>query len=180
MEVYSLHPDANHWAGLYPVEEDDWYRFEPFDGTPMAAGWEPVEVLWDNADGRQGWGDFFTVNGAPVVTGRAVEALGDLLEGRGELLPLTVLGGGEAYAFNITRLSDALDRDRSAYVYYDADRIMKVDDYVFDPDKVEAETIFKLPIRPKTFEYVTDGFRHRVEQAGLTGFRLKAPVWTGG
>ena len=138
------------------------------------------EVFWTNAEGKQGQGDYSTLNAAPVFTGRAVEALSDLLEGRGELLPLTVLGGSEAYAFNTTRLSDSLDRDRSEYDYYSSGtgRIMSVEDYVFDPARVADETIFKLAILPRGFEYVTDRFRHRVEQAGLTGFRW-APVWTG-
>ncbi len=128
---------------------------------------------------RQAW-RLLSVSTAPVFTGRAVEALGDLLEGCGELLPLAVVGGGEAYAFNITRVSDALDRDRSEFDYYRSGGIMSVEEYVFDTAAVAEETIFKLPIRTKTVEYVTDRFRDRVEQAGLTGFRWRPPVWSGG
>ena len=179
MNVYRLYFAADDWAGLYTPDRSQRSRLEPFDGTPIAPGWEPIDVDWDNAEGKQGWGDFCEVNGAPVFTARAVEALGDLLEGRGELLPLAVADGGEAYAFNITRLSDALDQDRCELDYYDDGRIMDVDDYVFDPAKVADETIFKLAILPRRFDYVTDRFRDRVEQAGLTGFRWPS-MWTGG
>ncbi len=174
-----LRPNHNDWAGLYTVQGDA-RRFDSLKGTPMASGWEPVEVAWGNAEGKQGWGDFFSVGVAPVFTGRAVEALGDLLEGCGELLPLAVADGGEAYAYNVTRFSDALERERSEFEYYDDGRIMAVDEYVFDPEKVAGETIFKLAVQPRGYEYVTDRFRDRVEQAGLAGFRWRPPVWSGG
>lgn len=178
MEVFELWRAANDWGGLYTVHgETD--RFNPLDGSSMAAGWEAVEVAWDEEPGRPR-PDFSWVSTAPVFTGRAVEALGDLLEGRGELLPLAVTDGSEAYAFNVTRLSEALDVERSELDYYRSGGIMDVDRYVFDPATVARETIFKLAILPRSYEYVTDRFRARVEEAGLTGFRWKPPVWSGG
>ncbi len=181
MDVYRLDTNADMWAGFFPSEQGDWHQFDPIvDGTSVASGWEPVAVYRFDAEGKRGHGDFSTLNAVPTFTGRAVEALSDLLEGCGELLPLTVADGGEAYAYNVTRLSDALDRERAKFEYYRSGGIMAVDDYVFDPEGVVGETIFKLAVQPRGYEYVTDRFRDRVEQAGLTGFRWRPPVWSGG
>ena len=113
----------------------------------------------------------------PVFTARALDALSDLLEGRGEPLPLEVEGGGELYAFNATRLSDALDEERSDLKRFKAEgTIMRVKRFEFDPDRVAGETIFKL-IQKRNYEFVTEPFRKRVEEAALRGFWFER-VWS--
>lgn len=130
--------------------------------------------------GRKAPGEQFQLvaGGGLVFDARALEALGDLLEGRGELLPLDVQDDEEEYRlFNVTRVSDALDEDQSELKRFSSDgRIMRVVRFAFDADRLAGETIFKLVQRPN-YNYVTEVFRERAEAAALTGFRWREPVW---
>lgn len=105
--------------------------------------------------------------------------LGDLLEARGELLALEVDGADEHYPFNITRLVDALDQQRSEIKRFKTDgTILRVKRYEFDPERLAGETVFKLRPDRRGYEYVTDELRTRAQSAGLTGFRWEEPVWS--
>lgn len=179
-EVYILDFDANHWGRLLEVHELDRQRFRrTFDGSSLAGSWKPMEVYWDTDRGTRERCDFSTLIGVPVFSERAVEALGDLLEGRGELLALEVAEGDRQFLFNVTRLSDALDEQRSEIDYFDDGTVLAIDHYEFAPERLAGETIFKLAADPLGYEYVTDGFRDRVQEA-LTGFVFDRRVWVAG
>lgn len=179
-EVYTLAFDANRYAGLLCVDENDLNLLvDRFDGAPMGSGWQAIEMLWQTEENGLPIPDFGTIAGGGLVfNARALEALDDLLEGRGELLPLQVEGGNDYYAFNITRLSDALDEERSRFKRFeDTGRIMRILRYEFDAGRLASETIFKIQQKPRSHEYVTASFRKRVEEAGLTGFTWDRCVW---
>ncbi len=178
LAVWTLDHDANRRAALQCRDINDLDRFEPFDGSPMAHVWESVRMFWETEDGSRPRSDFARAGGAPAFNGRSLDALSDLLEGRGELLPLDVEDADEEYyAFNCTRLSDALDEQRSEFAYFPDGGILDIDRYQFLSQQLAAETIFKLAAVRRVYHYVTDTFRQRVEQTGLTGFRWERPVW---
>ncbi len=79
--------------------------------------------------------------------------------------------------FNITRLVDALDERRSAIERFDDGRVLGIDHCALYADQLAGESIFKLPQKPAVYEYVTDEFRRRVEQARLSGFLWGRRVW---
>lgn len=58
----------------------------------MAEKWQPVTTRWVTNNGTRPIPDFSTLSGAPIFNARAPDVLWDLLEGRGELLPLDVKG----------------------------------------------------------------------------------------
>lgn len=177
-EVYVLDFDANAFARLHTVEQNDRDRIEPLDGTPMDQDWRSMATRWVTNDGTRPIPDFSTLSGAPVFNARALEALGDLLEGRGELLRLQVEGADDHFAFNCTHVSDALDEGRSEFKRYESSgRIMRIVRHEFDADRLRGETLFRLAQKRKRKEYVTDAFRQRVEEAGLTGFLWDRLVW---
>jgi hypothetical protein len=174
MHVYILEADANNYAGLLTVDDYDIDKLEPFDGSPMADGWTPVRMYWET-EGSRPIPDFDEVSGGLAFDERAVEALGDLLEG--ELLPIEVEeeGGGPHWLFNCTRLSNALDEERSEVERFEArGRILHVSRYDFDPRELAGETIFKLAQKPRAHHHATDTVRDRVEEAGLRGFPFRA------
>lgn len=179
-EVHILDFDANRFAGLLCADERDLDRLVGrFHGAPIGDRWEPIHMYWETNNGSRPVSDFSTISGGGIVfNDRALEALGDLLEGRGELLPLEVEGAGEHHVFNVTRISDALDDDRSEFVYFRSGRVMDIDTYEFDPQRLSAETIFKLPQIAAMYKFVTDVFRRRVQEAGLTGFIWDRRVWS--
>jgi hypothetical protein len=121
----------------------------------------------------------------PIFSHRAAEALAELLEGNGELLPLTS-NIGEYYAFNITCEVDALDEEHSEFKLYselyddlgeDPDFLL-VTRFMLYLDRVADLSIFKLPKRNrKNIPLVTDRFVQRVQEANLQGFAFNQ-LWT--
>jgi len=169
--VYKLSSQANDYAALQLVDDYDLDRFDAFDGTPIAASWEPLRMFWETENGAFAPSDFSRVPGTGLIfSARALEALSDLLEGRGELLALEVADGSDYHLFNVTRVIDALDEERSELAYFSSGRVMDVDRYEFRPEELEGETLFKLAQFPRSRLYVTDAFVERAERAQLTGF----------
>lgn len=180
MNVYILDSDANRYQNLVPVREADWDVFDAFRGTPIGASWSPVkvEVLVDDLHKNRPPSDFPSLaTDVPVFSQRAAEALGDLLEGNGELLPLDC-DEGVYYAYNVTHVVDALDVAQSEFKRFESGRIMDIVQHVFQPEKLAGLTIFKLPYMRVSRVYVTDDFVRRVQETGLTGFDFR-PAWSG-
>lgn len=67
--------------------------------------------------------------------------------------------------------------ERSRLLEFEGD-ISRVKEHVFDPGRLVGESIFKLALLPEGVTYVTQAFRERVEEAGLTGFAWDRPVWS--
>lgn len=178
-EVYRLQFDANRYAALLSVDEADWDWEAPRWGQPVGAQWAPPPHYWETEDTPtdRPIPDYSEIDSVPVFSERALAALGELLEGRGERLELPVTDSEQQWRmFNITRLSEALDEDGSEIERFDDGRIMWIDRYAFHAELLAGETIFKLAPDP-IHRYVTDAFRRRVEQAGLTGFVWDKRVW---
>ena len=179
--VYILDRDPDRFQSLTVTREENLDLFiDGFDGRPMADGWSALEVavlIEEPRDAELPASDFpWLVGSPPVFSARAAEALADLLKGRGELLPLA-FEEGEYYAFNVTRLSNALDEERSEFEYYPDGGIMEIVRHTFLPERLVGETIFKLP-QSGVYEYVTDPFVERVREAGLTGFLFDRIIWS--
>lgn len=145
----------------------------------MESRWDAVMARWVTNGGTRPIPDFSTLSGAPVFSSRAVDALADLLDDRGDLLPLKVEGAEDQYVFNCTRLSEALDEERSEFKRFTSSgRVMRIVYHEFAGNRLRGETVFRVRQNPKRSEYVTDAFRRRTEEAGLTGFIWDRRVWT--
>lgn len=181
MNVYIARADADQYQALRAVREADLDRLlDGFKGVPMADVWTPIPVetrVVEAPDAARTPSDFPSFGARPAFSAHAIEELADLLEGRGELLPL-LSSDGEYYAFNVLRLVDALDEDGSTIERFDDGRIMHIDNYEFFADRLAGETIFKLAPAPDAYEFVTDVFVDRVRERKLTGF-LFQNIWTG-
>jgi hypothetical protein len=189
LDVYVLSAASNSHDNLRIATKADLGRsIDGFRGESMADSWVPLRVEVHPPEfpvGPDTSTDFPGLAGIPVFGARAAEVLSDLLEGRGELLPLEVEGGGdlyrELYAFNITRLSDALDEAKSEFKRFESSgRIMRVERFEFDPGRLAGETVFKLAQKPKWHDFVTGAFMRRVQEAGLRGFSFDWRVWSPG
>jgi hypothetical protein len=137
----------------------------------LAPKWVPVEVV-----GRvRKFNDYPCVGMShPAFSQRAVDALRDLLEPNGEILPLASPLGAY-YHFNVTKVADVLDLKRSE-IRWNIEPITAstIERYEFDPRQLEGLTIFVLPESPVA--YVTENFVERVKKHGLRGFRF-IKVW---
>ena len=111
----------------------------------------------------------------PVFSRRAVDALGEMLLGNGELLPLRT-EIGEYYAYICLTRLDALDVKKSRLRRTGPDRTaLWIHYFSFKKTKLVGASIFRIPEHPN-FYLVTDQFKDRVEQAGLNGFNF-VKVW---
>lgn len=163
-----LRPDPDHRA-----------RLRAWDGSPRAHDWTPLPVTLVTADddGPLATSDCPSLGGAPpAFSARAVEVLRDLLEPHGELLPLAC-DDGEFWAYNCTRVVDALDEDASEVVRFrSSGRVNSIVRHVLRPAELTNVPVFRLASAPDLYTYVTDAFTEHVTSAGLIGFAPR-PVW---
>lgn len=104
-----------------------------------------------------------------IVTGRAANALRDLWERHGELLPVPSREG-EFYAYHCMNIIDAIDRQRCEF---ERSKIVK---YVFRPQVVRDQHIFLQAAPNEGPLFVSNWFVRRVESLGVRGFTF-TPVW---
>jgi hypothetical protein len=182
MDVYLLASDADRYENLTVAEGADVNALlDGFDGRPMRKSWSPleVEVIRDSRHSGRPESDFPLLFGpVPVLSDRAARALGELLDGAGELLPLG--GEGDGYhILNVTRVIDALDEQRSQFKRFPSSgRIMRVLRYAFRPEAIGDVAIFKLPQTVKSDVYVTDRFVDAVRRHELTGLAWDRMLWS--
>jgi hypothetical protein len=107
----------------------------------------------------------------------AVDALRNLLEAHGEILPLATEDGVELFAFNACVI-DALDEPNSSLMKFPGtNRIMRIIKVAFVPTAVRGVDIFRLPHRASA-TYVSNRFVEHVHAAGLRGLDFNE-VWSG-
>jgi hypothetical protein len=151
-------------------------------GRPLPEPWVPVAVrpfTRHPDDEGKALTDFPPMGfSVPVFSERAVDALRDLLAPHGEFLPLA---GLPYVAFNVGHVIDALDEDRSKFTRIAAQGdqpgfIAQVTRFALRPEALGDVPIFRLASIPESEPFVTEAFRERARDAGLTGIRLE-PVW---
>jgi hypothetical protein len=179
------------------VNDDDIsFERKHFRGQPMRAIWRPIEYKVNVVPKEKydGWkyppSDVYGCCKKVIFSRKAVEALYDLLEANGEILPLIFEGKeNEYFAYNVLTVSNAVDEEKSEIDRRQDGRFSYIKRYEFDPTQVAGLTIFKTwenkaPKVPSSHTFVsvevfvTDPFVKRVKEAGLFGFdfRLK---WSG-
>ena len=178
MTIYLLKSNPERYESFCFKNENDADVIYQFDGTPISH-WVPISVETDNENSCVKLGSDFPslIGHIPIFSQRAADALKHILEPNGQLLPLDY-NKGKYYAFNVTKLIDALDIERSDIVRFSTGRIMDIIRYEFIANKLDKDlTIFKLLPTPTLRVFVTDTFAQLINSNGLTGFDLK-PVWS--
>jgi hypothetical protein len=182
MIVFILSADANNYQNLTFLDEKDWDILQDFDGTPQKNSWNKpkVEVIRDNeANLNLPASDFPSLaSHVPVFSQQAIMILNGLLKDNGEILPLSCQKGAY-FAFNVTRVVDALDQSSSIVKRFKSSgRIMDIVEHKYYKDKLSNLTIFKIPQVSLMNVYVTDHFVRIVQSNSLKGFEFQK-VWEG-
>jgi hypothetical protein len=175
--------DLSPLAAGYTLISD----FDPVDVSTrnwqaprLAPIWQPREVV--NSLPRQ-VNDYPCLGlSVPTFSQRAVDALRDLLEPNGEILPLRC-DTGQYYAYNVTTVADVLNREASDIEWhsvYQRDKsepvvARDIRRYEFHPDLLMDLAIFRIP-EGFTKYFVTERFAERIREHGLRGFNLRK-VW---
>lgn len=166
------------WVNL--DSDEDYEVLRELDGSPRAGRWTPMAARRVRADGQKGFSpsDFPWLAGHALVMRRsAVDALRDLLEANGELLPLSTEDGVELFVLN-AQVIDALDEANSVlWRFPGTNRIMDIKKPAFLGSKLEGVDLFRVPHRAMP-TYVSERFVERVQAAGLRGLVFEK-VWSG-
>jgi hypothetical protein len=112
-----------------------------------------------------------------VLSRRALDVLLPHIRNLGQVLPLA-FNEAEYSFFNVTNVVDALDEEAcQIWRLPSSGRIGKIERYVFKPEAVRDQLLFKIPQRRTGFSFVTDRFVELAKEGGLTGFNFKR-LWT--
>lgn len=174
MPIYELDHDSNHFKSLTLANGSDWVHFPRFDGRPMAGGWTcpPVKALNETkADRELPWCDYPSLSGSmPIFSRNALSALLPLVKDCGEVHKVD-FPEREYFLFNVTRIVDAIDLERSKLSWLEEGRrIMFLDKAVLRGSDVGNTPIFRLHYFSVSSFFVTDVFRDWVDRNELTGF----------
>jgi hypothetical protein len=151
-------------------DSDGWETFRLLDGSPRGSTWKPIRVRRVRPSRREGFrpSDAPTATYALVFRRSAIDALRDMLDAYGELLPLEDEGGAELFLHN-TRAVDAFDHERTVGSRDENGRIQTANNHVFIPSVVEGVDIFKQACERCGGIYLSDRFVQRWKQAKLKG-----------
>lgn len=107
-----------------------------------------------------------------VLSPRAVDALSDIIDRCGILLPLDAVDLPSDYSLmHVIRVINALDAQTSEYSRFLDGRINKLKKPVFRCDLLQDETLFRIP-GYRAGICATQPFKDRVDSCGLTGFEF--------
>jgi hypothetical protein len=150
--------------------EDVLTRGRAWTVTPLAPVWQPQRVVGNVKPHN----DYPCVNlTVAALSKRGVDALRDMLEPNGELLPL-VSSLGEYFAYNVTTVADVLDLQRSDVVWFSTGPravARHIRRYACIPERLRGLSIFRVVEKPAA-TFVTQPFVDRVRQHGLQGFHF--------
>jgi hypothetical protein len=156
---------------LHCVDAEGWDIFDALNDKPASQDWKPVRVRRVRGSLREGFRPSdspWRISSVLIFRRSAVDALRDMLEMHGELLPLEDEDGVELWLFH-PRTIDALDHEKTQGSRLPDGRIERPRIHVFLPEKVDGVDIFKLPARRAGGIYLSEGFLQRWKQAKLKG-----------
>lgn len=172
--------DTPEYEFIDCITSEGYRIFRYFDGTPRAENWHPIpveRVLTDDDGSPLLPADLLWLSASEVfMRTREMDALRDLLEEGGEVLPLATRDGVELSVLNVTRVLDALDEERSTVERFDDGTLMFIVAPAFHESIVRDVPFFKLPHFGSEI-FAGDAFVQRVRDAGLVGIAF-TPAWS--
>jgi hypothetical protein len=160
---------------LHCVDDEGWEIFAELDGSSRVKTWKPVRVRRVRPSVREGFRPSdspYRMSHVLIFRRSAVDALRDILDAHGELLPLEDEGGVELFAYN-PRALDALDHVRSRGWRNDEGTLDVVNTHVFFPEVIQGVDVFKLAEKRAGSIYLGERFVQRWKQAKLKGLDFK-------
>ena len=181
MKIYSL-TSADNQAYLYvPPKIDD--GCNPRPPRSIAAGWSPPTFELVGCDEYRSYlprTDFPSLGyETAIMSARAVDRLRPILVPCGEILPIRLSNDPEKFfLFNVTRLINAVDMERSKFDRFPGGLIASWESLAFDPNLLTDALFFKTVQLGAVYEiYVTQAVVDAVKKARVTGFDFKLE-WT--
>ena len=144
-----------------------------FQGERLGATWKEPAAHLNPAQPRASVVDFpFFEHGALLCSINAWNILQPYLQEEVELLPVDVEGYNYVL-LNPIRVIDCLDRQQSKFTIYKTGRVIEVQHYVFQQEKLNGAYLFKTPELKRTDIYATEALREAVEHHKLIGLDFR-------
>lgn len=156
---------------LHCVDAEGWDIFDALNDKPASQDWKPVRVRRVRGGVREGFRPSdspWRISSVLIFRRSAVDALRDMLDAHGEVLPLEDEDGVELWLFHPQTI-DALDHENTQGSQLPDGRIERPRIHVFLPEKVDGVDIFKLPARRAGGIYLSERFLQRWKEAKLKG-----------
>jgi hypothetical protein len=149
-----------------------------FDGSSRKEGWQPPHVQRVRPTKRSGNkpADLPSRVDELIMRRPAMEALRDVLDAYGEVLPLATDDGVELFVHNVCVVLDALDKERTEFHPVPETTIVWVQKPVFIESAIGDVEMFRVPEDPLRV-YYTERFVQRVKTLKLKGTDF-TPVWS--
>ena len=175
MRIYEYQQTTGYEI-LMPVDSNEFFTFHRLKGKPLGKKWKPIRVervpATNRQAGRPSDAPYMFNPGVLVFRRSAVDALRDMLDAHGELLPLEDTGGVELFAYN-PRVLEALDYSQSDGLRGPRGELAVVKRHVFFPQVVEGVDIFRQADEPTGVIYLSERFLQRWKKAKLKGLDFK-------
>ncbi|ROS05696.1 hypothetical protein EDC56_1245 [Sinobacterium caligoides] len=108
-----------------------------------------------------------------VLSPKAYLILKDIMAASGEFLPI-IVGADTYYMFNTLFVIPETAIDLSLAVdVVNSGVHMGQENVIFDEEQLNGRCIFKSPTNKLTFSFVTEVFRSKYDESGLTGLSFK-------
>ncbi len=184
MKIFRVITDVNSFQSLQIEDSAIWNTDRlTFDGITKQISWEPPSVYVLRPKNIRG-NFFHLAPGTFVLDHTAHEALRDILERCGELLPLP-FENTTLWLFNVLQCLNVLNQERTKWVLgKTTGQRIRIEKYAFHPDRLIEAPVFKIPetSRSEILVYENFGdpeieFRKRVEDQKLSGLIFEE-IWS--
>ncbi|MBK9259272.1 MAG: hypothetical protein IPM54_05490 [Polyangiaceae bacterium] len=167
---HALRPDGYEIVNTVGGYEDG-DALRALGGSSRKHDWKPILVERVRGTRRRGFkpSDLTCSPTAFVLRRSAVDALQDIIDAHGEVLPLATSDGVELFVFNPRFVIDAFDRERSIFEQVPETNILWIRKYVFIETAIRGIDIFRMPIPGAHSLFFSDRFVERVKAAKLKG-----------
>ena len=177
MRYYRYRPDADKFAGIgAPMADNERVVDIHFDDTPLTCSWRTVQFHGFGNDREMENGDFPSLSNywsIPVFSQRAWDVLHRRIECCWEALPIVHPSGNPFYIIHVMETIDCVNIGRSEVARYSDGRVMEVERYCLQLEKIKDKHVFKLPLKSGTNLLVDDVFREAVEKNALRGLLFR-------
>lgn len=171
MRVYE-YTRSKGYEILLPVDPDGFDKFDLIKRRRPGTKWKPIRVerirVNKRESGRPSDAPFMFKGGVLVFRRSAVDALSDMLDAHGELLPLEDADGVELFAYN-PRALEAYDNARMVGSRDEEGNVLVPNNHVFLPAVVEGVDIFRQKQERGGGIYLSHHFLQRWKKAKLKG-----------
>ena len=189
MKVFKIctgSPPGKHWeyACLNPKDRDGSFLSPRIGNGEPCHDWRHMELYVYNPKAPSP--DIFSMALDRILSQKARDCVGQVLEKSGQLLPLAVKRElGTHYLYNCTTVVDALDPATSIWLHYKERNRSVIDAPSFHPKRLDKVTLFMLPrgqmaglyVVERTGDHRDGEFKALVEHHGLTGLDFYQ-VWS--